>query len=361
MVAEVGGDSAIPIASMAERLIAAAEHFSGAITFHEGNLLDYEFLLNLVRAFQPEAVVHLAEIPSAPYSMIDAAHASLTQSNNVIGNLNLLWAIKEAAPEAHLIKLGTMGEYGTPNVDIPEGFFEIEYRGRKDRLPFPRQAGSFYHLSKVHDSHNTLFACRNWGIRATDIMQGVVYGTQVPHLPDDTRLQTRLDFDQCFGTAINRFVCQVITNHPITVYGGGKQTRSFLPLQDSIRCITLVIENPPQLGDYRVFNQFDQCYSLAQLAATVQHVASTCGLSAQVIHLQNPRREAAEHYYNPDRQRLVALGYQPQGNVEFEVETMIGAILPHRKRIQQRIELLVPDVHWDGKRQRAVALTQAAH
>ena len=204
-VEEVGSVSAQPIASPEERLRAFRERFACDLDFRIGDLTDYGFVERIFAEFQPEAVVHLGQMPSAPYSMIDQAHCVWTQQNNIVNNLNLLWAIKEVAPDAHLVKLGTMGEYGTPNIDIPEGFFDIEYRGRRDRLPFPRQAGSWYHQSKVHDSHNTQFASKIWGLRATDIMQGVVFGTQIPEMGEDLRLRSRLDFDQCFGTAINRF------------------------------------------------------------------------------------------------------------------------------------------------------------
>ncbi|MEO8396489.1 MAG: NAD-dependent epimerase/dehydratase family protein, partial [Chloroflexota bacterium] len=233
-VEEVGSHSAIPIFTMEERLQAFREHFGSELIFREGSLLDYPFLRTFLADFQPDAIVHLAEMPSAPYSMIDQEHAAFTQQNNVIGSLNVLWAMREVCPQAHLVKLGTMGEYGTPNVDIPEGFFEVEFRGRKDKMPFPRQPGSFYHLTKVHDTHNTIFACRIWNLSATDIMQGVVFGTQIDAMGSDPRLRSRLDFDQCFGTAVNRFCCQAVIGHPLTLYGSGSQTRGFLPLRDSM-------------------------------------------------------------------------------------------------------------------------------
>jgi UDP-sulfoquinovose synthase len=245
-VAEMQSQSAIPVYSIEERLQGFREQFGKEVLFRKGDLLDYAFVREFLLDFKPDAIVHLAEMPSAPYSMMDQAHAAFTQNNNVIGSLNLLWAMKEVCPTAHLVKLGTMGEYGTPNIDIPEGFFEVEFRGRKDYLPFPRQANSFYHWSKVHDSGNTMFACRVWGLRSTDIMQGVVFGTQIDEMGDDARLRSRLDFDQCFGTAVNRFCCQAVIGHPLTVYGSGGQTRGFLPMRDSMQCLTIAIENPPQ-------------------------------------------------------------------------------------------------------------------
>lgn len=355
-VAEMHSVSALPIAAWPEREAAFREHF-GALWFAEGDLLDYGFLTSSIRAFAPDAVVHLAEMPSAPYSMIDAAHSVFTQQNNVIGSLNLLWALREAAPNAHLVKLGTMGEYGTPNVDIPEGFFEVEYRGRRDTLPFPRQAGSFYHWSKVHDSNNTMFACKIWGLRATDVMQGVVYGTRIAAMADDARMATRLDFDTCFGTVINRFVCQSVIGHPLTVYGSGGQTRGFLPLQDSVTCLTLAVEHPAAQGEYRVFNQFDQTHSIAELAEAVRDEAAALGIVVTIDRYENPRIEQSEHYYQPDRQHLVDLGYEPRGQLRQEVRQMLTDVLPHRSRIEQHANVLVPDIRWDGKHRKATQLT----
>ncbi|NWF71374.1 MAG: NAD-dependent epimerase/dehydratase family protein [Chloroflexi bacterium] len=352
-VAEVGSDSAIPVYSMDERLQAFRQRYGKELVFRKGDFLDYAFVRDFFADFQPDAIVNLGQMPSAPYSMIDQQHAVFTQHNNVIGNLNILWAMKEVCPEAHLVKLGTMGEYGTPNIDIPEGFFEIEYRGRKDVLPFPRQAGSFYHWSKVHDSNNTMFACRIWGLRATDIMQGVVFGTRVDDESDDPRLHTRLDFDQCFGTAINRFCCQAVIDHPLTVYGTGGQTRGFLPLRDSMQCLTLAVENPPKHGEYRVFNQFEECYSVRELAQVVYEVCREMGIHADVLHYDNPRMEKQEHYYNPDRKHLIDLGYQPTHDVRAELRIMLRDLLPHKTRIAQFREILVPDIRWDGTQRRS--------
>ncbi len=282
--------------------------------------------------------------------MIDVAHATWVQQNNIVGTLNVLHAMHELVPDAHLVKLGTMGEYGTPNVDIPEGFFEIEYRGRRDRLPFPRQAGSWYHWSKVHDSNNVMFACRIWGLRSTDVMQGVVYGTRIDEMGDDPRLATRLDFDQAFGTAINRFCCQAVIGEPLTLFGRGSQRRGFLPLRDSMQCLTLAVENPPAPGEYRVFNQFEECYSVAELADRVVAVAGELGVAAEVQQLENPRHEAEVHYYRPDRDRLPALGYEPTRDMAGELRQMLEDLLACRSRIEEKRDVLLPDIHWDGSR-----------
>lgn len=356
-VEEMDSYSAIPIYNIDERLEAFREHHNQDVIFRKGDMLDYGFLRDFLNDFQPDAIVHLAEMPSAAYSMIDPQHASFTQHNNVIGSLNLLWAINETCPDAHLVKLGTLGEYGTPDIDIPEGFFEVEFRGRKDYLPFPRQAGSFYHWSKVHDSNNTMFACKIWGLSATDIMQGVVFGTHFDGMSSDPRLSTRLDFDQCFGTAVNRFCCEAVIGHPITLYGAGGQTRGFLPLSDSMQCLTIAIENPPKPGEYRVFNQFENCYSVEELARMVQEVALSCGIQAEIAHYDNPRKELEHHYFNPDRDHLLELGYQPTRNMKSVIQIMLQDLLVHKTRILQKKSVLIPDIRWDNNHHPSLVVT----
>lgn len=352
-VAEVGSQSATPIARMTQRIEAFGENFGKNLRFFRGDLTDWPLVLDAFRRFRPEAVVHLGEMPSAPYSMIDVQHATFTHQNNLLGTLNILFAMRDECPDCHLVKLGTMGEYGTPNVDIPEGFFEIEYRGRKDRLPFPRQAGSWYHQTKVHDSNNILMACRLWGLRSTDIMQGVVYGTRIDAMGDDERLLTRFDFDQCFGTAINRFCAQAVLGEPLTPYGKGKQRRGFLPLRDSVQCLTLAIENPPGHGEYRVFNQFEEVYGIFELAEKVRLVGESLGLKVEVRHRENPRIEAEEHHYNPDHEHLLELGYQPTRDMQGELKVVLSDLIKYRRRIEARREALIPDIRWSGARRPA--------
>jgi UDP-sulfoquinovose synthase len=351
-VEEMGSWSATPIRPMKERLQAFKKRFGKELRFWEGDLREYGLVETIFREFQPEAIVHFGECPSAPYSMIDVHHAVFVQTNNITTTFNLLFAMRDIRPEAHLVKLGTMGEYGTPNVDIPEGFFEIEYRGRRDRLPFPRQAGSWYHWSKVHGSNNIMFACKIWNLRATDIMQGVVFGSRIDEMGDDERLLTRLDFDQAFGTAVNRYCCQAVIGHPLTPFGKGHQRRGFLPLRDSMQCLTLALENPPKAGEYRVFNQFEEVYDVTELALKVQKVAATLGLEVEVRNLENPRKEMEEHYYNPDHQHLFDLGYKPTHDVEAEMRIMLQDLMKYRDRIEAKREVLIPDVRWDGRREK---------
>ncbi|MBI3637909.1 MAG: NAD-dependent epimerase/dehydratase family protein [Candidatus Rokubacteria bacterium] len=355
-VAEIGSQSATPIRRMTERLHAFHDHFGQSVDFRRGDLRNYNLVLNVFRSFQPEAIVHLGEMPSAPYSMVDVDHAVFTQTNNIVTTLNILYAMREACPEAHLVKLGTMGEYGTPNLDIPEGFFTIEYRGRKETLPFPRQAGSWYHQSKVHDSHNVAMACRIWGLRSTDIMQGVVYGTRIEAMGDDERLLSRFDFDQCFGTAINRFCAQAVIGQPLTPYGRGGQKRGFLPLKDSMQCLFLAMLNPPAAGEYRVFNQFEQTYNVTELAQKVKTVGDALGLKVEIRPTENPRLEKEDHYYNPDHEHLRRLGYKPTEDMEGEIRGMLKDLIKYRDRIVAREQALVPDIRWDGSRRKVTYL-----
>jgi len=352
-VREMVSQSATPIARMTDRLLAYRKNLGQNLVFYHGNLTDFNFVLNVFKAFRPDAVVYLGEMPSAPYSMIDVHHAIFTQTNNIMGTLVALYAMKEVVPESHLVKLGTMGEYGTPNVDIPEGFFEIEYRGRKDRMMFPRKAGSWYHQTKVHDTNNVEMACRIWGLRSTDVMQGVVYGTRIDEMGDDERLLTRFDFDQSFGTAINRFCAQAVIGLPLTPFGKGLQRRGFLPLRDSMQCLTLAIENPPEAGEYRTFNQFEEVYQIAELARKVQAIGNEMGLDVKIHHVENPRIEEEEHYYNPDHQHLLDLGYKPTHDMDAELRIVLRDLMKYRERIEARKEAQFPDIRWDGTRRRS--------
>jgi len=332
-VEEAGSHSLTPITSLEERLQAWNEVSGKDIEAYIGDISEGTFVADVVREFEPDAIVHYGEQPSAPWSMKSVDHAVVTQANNVLGSLKLLWAMRDHAPEAHLIKLGTMGEYGTPNIDIEEGFIEIEHKGRTDTLPFPKLPGSLYHLSKVHDSHNIHFACRVWGLRATDLNQGVVYGIETPETRLDERLITRFDYDELFGTALNRFAVQAVIGHPLTVYGKGGQTRGFLNIVDTLQCVALTAENPPAPGEFRVFNQFTEVFNVADLAGKVRHAAGELGIDVQVDHVHNPRLELEEHYYNPTHTKLLELGLQPTLLSETLIESMLEVIRRHRDRV----------------------------
>jgi UDP-sulfoquinovose synthase len=341
---ELGTSSLLPIGELEER-VAVWEELTGiSLGVELVDLADTELVYDVFERAKPEAVVHFGEQSSAPYSMIDAAHAISTQVNNVVGTVNLLFAIRDLVPECHLVKLGTMGEYGTPNIDIEEGYLELEHKGRRDRLPYPKQPGSFYHLSKVHDSHNILFACRVWGLRATDLNQGVVYNVQTPETSADPRLVTRYDYDAVFGTVLNRFCVQAAMHKPITVYGGGGQTRGFIDLRDTVRCVELAIANPAPPGELRVFNQFTEQWSVKDLAQRVQRVAGAGGLPTEVVGVENPRVEAEAHYYKAAHSELLDLGLEPHLLSDETIRGLLGMAVAGRDRI--KFETTAPTVDW---------------
>jgi UDP-sulfoquinovose synthase len=347
---ELGAQSLTPIADPKERVRAWQEASGQTIGLEYGDLLDWEFVSELFTRHQPEAVVHFAEQRAAPYSMIDRRHAVYTQHNNVVGNLNVLFAINEFAPECHLVKLGTMGEYGYPNIDIEEGYIEIEHNGRKDTLPYPKMPGSWYHLSKVHDSHNIHFACRIWGLRATDLNQGIVYGTVTPQTERDARLMNRFDYEDVFGTALNRFCVQAAIGHPLTVYGKGGQTRGFLDIRDTVRCIELAVENPAERGEFRVFNQFTEQFSVHQLAEMVVDAAGKLGVEARIENLPNPRVEKEEHYYNARHTRLLELGLEPHYLSDSLLDSLLNIAVEYRDRVDT--DHVLPSVDWRTGRSR---------
>jgi UDP-sulfoquinovose synthase len=335
-----------PIAPIQQRLQRWKDLTGKSIDLFVGDITNYEFLSKAMRQFEPEAVVHFGEQRSAPFSMIDREHAVLTQVNNVVGTLNLLYVMRESFPDCHLVKLGTMGEYGTPNIDIEEGYITIEHNGRKDTLPYPKQPGSFYHLSKVHDSHNIHFACKIWGLRATDLNQGVVYGVLTEETGMDELLINRLDYDGVFGTALNRFCIQAAIGHPLTVYGSGGQTRAFLDIRDTVRCVELAIANPANPGQFRVFNQFTEMFSIGDLAQMVEKAGSSLGLSVEVKHLENPRVELEEHYFNAKNTNLLDLGLQPHYLSDSLLDSLLNFSIQYKHRVDEK--QILPKVKWKG-------------
>ncbi|MBE9111808.1 NAD-dependent epimerase/dehydratase family protein [Nodosilinea sp. LEGE 07298] len=333
-----------PIAPIQNRLQRWKDLTGKHIDLYVGDINDYSFLEETMLSFEPGAVVHFGEQRSAPFSMIDREHAVLTQANNVLGNLNLLYVLRDHFPECHLVKLGTMGEYGTPNIDIEEGYITIEHNGRKDTLPYPKQPGSFYHLSKVHDSHNIHFACKVWGLRATDLNQGVVYGVLTEETGMDELLINRLDYDGVFGTALNRFCVQAAVGHPLTVYGKGSQTRAFLDIRDTVRCVEIAIANPGDPGIFRVFNQFTEMFSVGDLAMMVKKAGNTLGLDVEIDHMDNPRVEAEEHYFNAKNTNLLELGLQPHMLSDSLLDSLLNFAVKYKDRVDK--SQILPKVQW---------------
>lgn len=341
---ELGVQTLTPIAPIQQRLQRWRDLTGKSIDLLVGDITNYEFLCKAMRQFEPEAIVHFGEQRSAPFSMIDREHAVLTQVNNVVGTLNLLYVMRQDFPDCHLVKLGTMGEYGTPNIDIEEGYITIEHNGRKDTLPYPKQPGSFYHLSKVHDSHNIHFACKIWGLRATDLNQGVVYGVLTEETGMDELLINRLDYDGIFGTALNRFCIQAAIGHPLTVYGKGGQTRGFLDIRDTVRCVELAIANPADVGQFRVFNQFTELFSVGDLAVMVKNAATSMGLDVAINHLDNPRVEKEEHYFYAKNTSLLSLGLEPH----YLSDSLLDSLLNFANKYQHRVDKqqIMPKVSW---------------
>ncbi len=341
---ELGVQTLTPILPLSDRLRVWQELSGNNIELFVGDVTDYDFLSSLIQDFEPEAVVHFAEQRAAPYSMIDRKHAVFTQVNNVVGTLNLLFALREFQPECHLIKLGTMGEYGTPNIDIEEGYITIEHNGRRDTVPYPKQPGSFYHLSKVHDSHNIMFTCKAWGLRATDLNQGVVYGTMTDEVALSEALINRFDYDEVFGTVLNRFCVQAAIGHPLTVYGKGGQTRGFLDIRDTVRCVEIACLNPAAQGECRVFNQFTEQFSVLDLARLVQTAGEKLGLAVEVDHLPDPRVEAEQHYYNAKHSKLIELGLEPHLLSDSLLDSLMNVALKYRDRIDPAV--MLPQINW---------------
>ncbi len=345
---EMGVESLVAISPLDERIATWHQISGNAIKAYVGDLCDPGFVHQMVAEFRPESIVHFGEQRAAPYSMIDQAHAVYTQTNNVVGNLNVMYAIADIDRDIHLVKLGTMGEYGTPNIDIEEGWIEIEHNGRRDRMLYPKRPGSFYHCSKVHDSTNIEFGCRIWGMRATDLNQGVVYGADTEQTKLDPRLATRFDYDGVFGTVLNRMVIQAVLGHPLTVYGNGSQTRGLINLVDTVECIRIAAENPAERGEFRVFNQMTESMSIRQIAETIAteypNWSGANGNGVTIEHVDNPRVEAYDHYYNVKHTALVNLGLKPTLLSTTLIDHLFDLVDNSRDRVDSAA--IMPTVSW---------------
>lgn len=318
--------------------------FGNEIGVTIGDCAQYPTLARLFEELRPQAAIHYAEQPSAPYSMIGHEEAQLTVNNNLNTTLNLIWAVLQYAPDCQIIKLGTMGEYGTPNIDIEEGWIDIEHKGRKDRFLFPRQTGSLYHTTKIFDTDLLWFYVRTFGIRVTDLMQGPVYGLSTPESDADERLLPNFHYDDIFGTVVNRFLVQAVAGVALTVYGKGGQVRGYLNLNDTLQCIRLAMKSPAERGQLRILNQFTETFSVNQLAEKVQRAGSRHGLEVEIQSVDNPRKEAEEHYYNPAHSGLSELGLEPHPMTDEVVASMLERVLQYRDQIDP--EKILPRVRW---------------
>lgn len=311
-----------------------------------GDICDYPFLLNIFNEFQPEAVIHYAEQPAAPYSMMGHQEAIFTLKNNLVSTANVIHAVKEINPDCHIVKLGTMGVYGTPNIDIEEGYLEVEHKGRKHKFLYPKAPGSLYHVTKAQDGDLLYFYCRMWDIRVTDLNQGPVYGLETEESKQDDRLAPIFNYDDIFGTVLNRFLVQAVAGVPLTVYGKGGQIRGYLNIMDTLACVELALRHPAAAGEYRVFNQYVETFSVNELAAKVQAAGKELGLDVLINNIPNPRREAEEHYYNPVHTGLLSLGLQPHYLDEATMITMLHKVKKYEPLIHP--ELITPQVRWNN-------------
>lgn len=322
-----------PVPNLHERVRAWKEYSGKDIACYIGDLNEWDFMVKIFKDFQPEAIVHYAEQPSAPYSMLRREAATLTLTNNLGVTANVIFAVKEYCPEAHIVKLGTMGEYGTPNIDIEEGWINIEHNGRKGKFLFPRQAGSLYHTTKIMDTDLLWYYVRMWGLRVTDLMQGPVYGIFTDESEKNESLLTAFSYDELFGTVLNRFIVQAVACYPLTVYGKGGQTRGYLNIKDTLNCVRLSLDNPAGQGELRIFNQFTETFSVNDLANRVQAAGKTLGLDVQVKNIENPRKELEEHYYNPRHTGLLNLGLEPNYLTDEVLVQMMQKVMKHHESI----------------------------
>jgi UDP-sulfoquinovose synthase len=311
-----------------------------------GDVCDYQFLSRIFQDFGPDGVVHYAEQPSAPYSMMGREAAVFTITNNLVSTCNLVHAVAEFNPDSHIVKLGTMGVYGTPNIDIEEGYLEVEHKGRKHTFLYPKAPGSLYHLTKAQDGDMLYFYCRMWDIRVTDLNQGPVYGLLTEEAEADERLLPIFNYDDIFGTVLNRFIVQAVVGFPLTVYGSGGQTRGYLNINDTMACVELALLNPAEKGQYRVFNQFVETFSVNDLADKVREAGAAMGLGVKINQIPNPRREAEEHYYKPAHTGLMDLGLQPHYLTSEVLAEMMRIVARHNHRIYQ--DKIMPQVKWEG-------------
>jgi UDP-sulfoquinovose synthase len=303
------------------------------IAVRVGDLDSWDFIASVFAEFKPDTIVHYAEQPSAPYSMIDRGAASLTLRNNIGVTFNVIQAMNEFVPKAHLVKLGTMGEYGTPNIDIEEGWLDVEHKGRKQRFLYPRAAGSLYHTTKVLDTDLLWFYVRVWGLRVTDLMQGPVYGIETAETGSNEKLYSFFNYDELFGTVINRFMVQAVAGYPLTVYGKGGQTRGYLNIKDTLQCVRLAADNPAGDGELRIFNQFVETFSVNEIAEKVTASGRRLGIDVQIKSVENPRKEAEEHYYNPSHTGLLDLGLEPHFLTDDVMDEMMTQILRYKDAI----------------------------
>ncbi len=341
---ETDSEALLPTPTLTQRAAIFTALTGKEITVRIGDLADPDIMMDVVRDTAPDTIIHYAEQPSAPYSMRGFPEARRTFKNNLDVTFNCIWAMLEHAPKAHLVKLGTMGEYGTPNIDIEEGWIDIDHKGRTGRFLFPRAAGSLYHTTKVLDTDLLWFYVRTYGLRVTDLMQGPVYGLSTEQADLDPALSPNFHYDDIFGTVVNRFLVQAVADIPLTVYGGGGQTRGYLNLRDTLQCVRLAAENPADEGELKIFNQLTETFTVNELADKVKKVGDSMGLNVQIKSIPNPRKELEEHYYNPVHSGLIEMGLEPHYMTDDVVASMLERIIKAKDRIDTNH--IMPRVSW---------------
>ena len=341
---ETRSEPLFPTPNLDERAQRFEARTGHRITVHIADCSDYRQLARIVEQSSPDTIIHYAEQPSAPYSMMGFEQARLTLNNNINATFNVIWSVLEYVPDCHVIKLGTMGEYGTPEIDIEEGWIEIQHKGRKDKFLFPRQAGSLYHTTKVLDTDLLWFYVRTCDLKVTDLMQGPVYGLSTDESELDPELLPNFHYDDIFGTVVNRFLVQAVSGMPLTVYGKGGQTRGYLNIRDTLQCIELAMMNPPGKGELRIMNQFTEQFTVLELADRVRSVGNNMGLNVEVESIANPRKEKEDHYYNACHTGLMDLGLKPH----YMTDDVIAAMLEHVQKYRSSIDVdkILPRVRW---------------
>jgi UDP-sulfoquinovose synthase len=346
MALETSSEALMPNPNLSERAKIFEELTGKSISVRIGDLTHYEVMSAAFATAMPDVVIHYAEQPSGPYSMMGRSQAQLTLRNNLDVTLNCIWAVIEHTPKCHIVKLGTMGEYGTPNIDIEEGWIDIEHKGRKDKFLYPRAAGSLYHTTKVLDTDLLWFYVRMYGLRVTDLMQGPVYGLSTQESDLDERLLPNFHYDDIFGTLVNRFLVQAVIGVPLTVYGRGGQTRGYLNLRDTLQCVELAAASPPENPELRIFNQFTETFSVNEIAQRVKKVGDELGFKVQIKSITNPRKEKEEHYYNPAHTGLQKLGLEPHFLTDDVLREMFAQVARFRGKIDKA--KILPRVSWSS-------------
>jgi len=347
-VEEVGSVSAVPIGWIDERIEAAEETLGLTnLSFVEGDLTQRAFVDQLLDVHDPDAIVHTAAQPSAPYSQINGERANFTQHNNMQATRNLLWALEEHdMTDTHFIETTTTGVYGAPEFPIPEGGAVMENEGERDEVPFPAMGGSWYHISKCHDAANLRLATQQFDIPISDVRTAITYGTEIAETREDPRLKTRFDFDYYFGVVAHRFCAQAVAGYPVTVYGKGEQRKPFVALEDAVEGLArlALIDPDERPEDHVVYNQVTRAISIVEVGETIAEIAREHDLDVQVEHFENPRDEDETHKMDIENDRYAGVIGGQSTTFREGVEDVFATLTRHADRIEAREDRFLPGV-----------------